>query len=138
MPKSELWTDSKKHQRLRDMNYHSQRTELGRTRCRFSAGQDKTGQSTEFLSLEKLFVLCTMAAVAITNGSPVWAKSNNNKNGQILNTRTREPANTKQRPPAQPLPRASSPTAGCRATLADERLGHDANRSPRTLASRHG
>lgn len=84
MPKSELWTDSKKHQRLRDMNYHSQRTELGRTRCRFSAGHDKTGQSTEFLSLEKLFVLCTMAAVAITNGSPVWAKSNNNKNGQIL------------------------------------------------------
>lgn len=120
MPKSDLWINSK-HQRLRDMHDHSKKEEVTRAANGFNAGHDKAGQSIEFLSLEKLSGLPTLAAVAITNGNPVWAKKKkkNNKNGQILIRDPEREQTHKQPPLAKSLPTVLPKPQLAAVTLAD-------------------
>lgn len=70
--KSELRVNSK-HQRLRGANHGSETVETDRAGYGFDTGHI-TGQSRDFLSLEKPCGLPILGAVAIAHGNPVWAK----------------------------------------------------------------
>lgn len=102
------------------MNYHSKTVEMERAGNGLNAGHDETGQSTKFLSLEKLFGLPTLLAVAMTNGDPSLSKkNNNNKNGQILIREPEREQTHKQPPLAKSLPTVLSKPQLAAVTLAD-------------------